>query len=300
MIICPFCQKEALFHFYSRDYNRRISREIFSHYRCSSCGLIFIAQIPDNLSDYYPASYYAGPLSQEQLATMAKHERYKIDIIQKFVTGGRLLEIGPAYGCFAWLAKQAGFEVEAIEMDSSCCQFLTDVVGIRAINNSNTCVALKDLEPYHVIALWHVIEHLPDPWKTLEAISEKLLPGGILTIATPNPDSFQARIFGKYWHHLDAPRHLMLIPAPLIIKKMESLGFKIAMHTTADKGSLGCNRSGWVYFFSNMCLLRFMKLAARLIGWIVSMLMNPIENVEGKGCAYTLVFLKEALKEKTE
>lgn len=293
MLPCPLCNAMSSLYFHSKDYNRRISNETFTHYHCPSCGLIFIAPIPQNLGNYYPTNYYSNPPSQDQLTVGAVHERYKIDIIQKFVTGGRLLEIGPAYGNFSWLAKQSGFEVETIEMDAKCCQFLSKVIGVRTINNSDICAALKGLIPYNVIALWHVIEHLPDPWRTLEAINEKLLPGGILVIATPNPDAFQFHFLGKYWPHVDAPRHLMLIPAPLIIKKMESLGFKTAFFTTTDKGSLGWNRFGWEHFFSNLCSLKLINITLKLIGRVVSVLTSPIEDIEGKGSAYTLIFVKE-------
>lgn len=294
MTNCPFCQNKALLHFRSRDYNRKISKEIFNHYRCPECNLIFIFPVPGNLGDYYPETYYSVPLSHEDLEAISKSEQYKIEIVQRFIKGrGRLLEIGPAYGGFAYLAKKAGFEVEAIEMDARCCKFLNDVVGIHAINSNDICEALKHVKSYDVITLWHVIEHLTDPWITLEILSKKLSPGGIIVIAAPNPNAFQFRILGKYWTHVDAPRHLILIPAPLIIKKMELLDVKNVLSTTTDKGSLGWNRFGWERFLTNACTLQFMQIFLRIMGWIVSVLVSPIERIEGLGCAYTLVFKKE-------
>jgi hypothetical protein len=141
-VCCTHCGKESPLHFQTQDYNRRISTEIFNYYRCPSCGLIFIWPIPGNLADYYPEEYYQLPTS-DQLKSISEGERYKIDIVRRYVNSGKLLEIGPAYGLFAYLCKETGFEVEAIEMDARCCHFLEDVVGIRAINISNTCEALK-------------------------------------------------------------------------------------------------------------------------------------------------------------
>ncbi|MFZ2959387.1 MAG: methyltransferase domain-containing protein [Candidatus Ozemobacteraceae bacterium] len=295
MLQCPQCHKDSRLCFTSRDYNRKISRQRFQHYRCSSCGLIFISPIPPDLGKYYPETYYAVPATREQLAGNSEPERFKIELVNRFITNGRLLEIGPAYGCFTWLAKEAGFETEAIEMDARCCRFLTDVMGIKAVNNSDTAAALEGLEPYNVITLWHVIEHLPDPWTTLEAMCKKLLPGGILVIAAPNPDAFQFHVLGRYWPHVDAPRHLMLIPASVIAKKVEALGFKTVLLTTTDKGSLGWNGFGWEQFFSNFCSLRYINRILRMIGRVVSIVMKPIERVEGRGSAYTLVLKKEKL-----
>jgi SAM-dependent methyltransferase len=153
--------------------------------------------------------------------------------------------------------------------------------------------ALKNAGNYDVIVLWHVIEHLPDPWKTLEAISGKLIPGGILVIAAPNPQAFQFRMLGRYWPHVDAPRHLSLIPLSLLIKQMLSLGLKPAWSTTKDQGTLGWNTFGWVTFFTNVTNIRYIKTGLALVGRIISLVLGPIERSNGSGSAYTVVFQKE-------
>jgi hypothetical protein len=193
--------------------------------------------------------------SSQELETKSMHERYKLETVQKFVTEGRLLEIGPSYGAFAYLAKKAGFSVEAIEMDAQCCRYLTEIVGVNAINTNHIDTALQNLMPYNVITLWHVIEHLPNPWETLAAISQKLLQNGILVIATPNPSALQFRIYGRYWVHVDAPRHLQLIPLQALIKYMESFGLYPVMATSTDKASIIFSTFGW-WFASLKNLLK--------------------------------------------
>jgi len=290
--ICPYCHAESELYFKSKDYNRNIGQETFDHYRCPKCSLIFISPIPENLGDYYPQTYYFVPESTDALDAGAAHERYKIEIIQRYVKQGRLLEIGPSLGCFAYLAKKSGFEAEAIEMDARCSKFLNEVAGIPTLNSSDTCAALKSLKPFDVIALWHVIEHLPNPWETLDAICEKLNLGGILVLAAPNPNAFQFSIMGRYWPHVDAPRHLMLIPPQVLVEKMATLGMKVELITTKDEGSLGWNIFGWEFFFANLSSQKYIKRALRLIGRLAGLLLNPIERIEGRGSAYTVVFRK--------
>lgn len=289
---CSYCGTDAEIYFHSHDYNRNVTREVFTHYCCPVCSLIFISPIPQNLGDYYPQEYYFIPETVDFLEANSAHEKYKIEIIQRYVKQGKLLEIGPSLGCFTYLAKQSGFMAEAIEMDKRCSEFLNHVAGIPTVNSSDTCVALKSLEPYDVIALWHVIEHLPNPWATLEAISEKLNPGGILVLAAPNPDAFQFHILGHFWPHLDAPRHLMLIPSQILVEKLASLGMKLELNTTTDEGGLGWNIFGWEYFFSNLCSYSGINRALRIFGRMVAKLLSPIEKTEGKGSAYTMVFRK--------
>lgn len=289
---CIYCHTESPLCFRSRDYNRSITRETFDHYRCPKCGLIFISPIPQNLGDYYPDQYYYIPETVDFLEANSAPEQYKIEIIQRYVKQGRLLEIGPSMGCFTYLAKRAGFEAEAIEMDARCSAFLNDVAGIPTVNSSDTCAALKTLKPFDVIALWHVIEHLPDPWETLEAISQRLNPGGILVLAAPNPDAFQFHILGRYWPHVDAPRHVMLIPSQVLVEKMAALGMKVELVTTTDEGGLGWNVFGWEFFFGNLSKRPRIKRVLRKLGRMAASILAPIEKMEGKGSAYTMVFRK--------
>lgn len=290
---CPYCQTDAPFCFQNKDYNRKITQETFDHYRCPKCELIFIDPIPANLDDYYPDTYYFIPDSSVYLEASSEPERYKIEMVQRYVNKGRLLEIGPSYGSFTYLAKMAGFDVEAVEMNKQCCWFLNKVVGVHAINSVDPIKVLQQAEPYDVIALWHVIEHLPNPWITLDAICTSLKPGGCVVLATPNPDALQFRIMGRYWPHVDAPRHLMLIPMKLIVEKMVALGMKTELVTTTDRGSIGWNTFGWEFFFANLTTQKYIKNALRLSGRLVSILLSPLESLEGRGSAYTMVFRKE-------
>lgn len=292
-IKCSYCCTESEIYFHSRDYNRKISRVNFNHYRCPKCHLIFISPIPQNLGDYYPNEYYYIPESVDFLEANLTHENYKIEIIRRFVEQGRLLEIGPSLGCFSYLAKKSGFEAEAIEMDAKCSAFMNEVAGIPTVNSSDTCGVLKTLKPFDVIAMWHVIEHLSNPWATLEAISERINAGGILVLAAPNPAAFQFHILGRYWPHVDAPRHLMLIPTQLLIDKMSSMGMTVELVTTTDEGGLGWNNFGWEYFFSNLCGRPRINRILRKLGLMVARLVGSIEKQEGKGSAYTMVFRKE-------
>lgn len=292
--LCSNCNTEAEYFFRSRDYNRCITKERFFHYRCPKCNLIFISPIPGNLGKYYPQSYYFVPKSVDILEAGLANEKYKIEIIQRYIMQGRLLEIGPSVGCFTYLAKNSGFQVEAIEMDAKCSDFLNEVAGITTYNSNDICGVLKMAEAYNIIAMWHVIEHLPNPWETLVSICKKLNPGGILVIAAPNPDAFQFRVLGRYWPHVDAPRHLMLIPSRCLVEKIEALGMKVQLITTTDEGGLRWNVFGWEFFFSNLCSHTIINRFLRKVGRTVAKIFSPIERMNGKGSAYTLVFQKVA------
>jgi SAM-dependent methyltransferase len=296
---CSNCGEEALPAFRVKDSNRRLTQESFQYYRCTACGLVFLWPIPANLDDYYPADYYSIPSSLAELAAGSMVERYKVEIVQRFVPRGRLLDIGPATGGFAFWAKEAGYDVDTIELDERCCQFLTDVIGVRATHSADVSGSLRAADPYNVITLWHVIEHLPDPWDVLEVAASRLLPSGILIIAAPNPQAAQFRVLRRHWTHVDAPRHLSLIPISLLTNRMKELGLDVRMVTASDEGGLIWNRFGWQQSLGNLVPLgsgrRITRLPRRLmraLGDVVARCFSSLEQSGLRGSTYTLVLQK--------
>jgi 2-polyprenyl-3-methyl-5-hydroxy-6-metoxy-1,4-benzoquinol methylase len=320
--LCPQCQGKSQPCLRTKDYNQQISSEDFQYYLCSDCDLIHLCPIPHDLERYYQDNYgpYTLPNSPTELKLEAEKVRFRIEIIQQFVGKGHLLEIGPSFGAFAFLAKQEGFKVDSIEMDTRCCRFLTDVAGVNCVRTSDVIEALKTAPAYEVITLWHNIEHLVDPWTVLRRISELLLPGGILVISTPNPDALQFKVFGRFWVNLDAPRHLQLIPAPLLIRFMRNCGLTTVLTTTTDVDGLTLNRRGWRESLSHVFTFlhslrgrgwasekmrgvksnRRLKEPRRALSKIISSLprqlvtnvLNPLEARGWRGAAYTIVFRK--------
>jgi SAM-dependent methyltransferase len=284
---CPQCGNAAPQAFATADVNRRISEARFTYRRCTACGLVFLADVPADLQRYYPDDYYFIARSLDELAAWGETERYKLDIVRRHCRRGRLIEVGPASGAFACLAKREGFDVTAIEMDERCARYLSTQAGLDVIHSADEARALEGAPPADVIAMWHVLEHLVDPWAMLSAAVRKLRPGGVLVIATPNPHAWQFGLFGARWTHLDAPRHLWLIPPAVLERRAAEQGLQVLSLTTRDPGSLGWNRFGWQYSLGNV----FGRWASHA-GGIAALLAAPIESREGFGAAYTMVLRK--------
>ena len=60
----------------------------------------------------------------------------------------------------------------------------------------------------HVFSLVHVLEHLEHLHETLDLLSELLVDEGVLIVAVPNCESYDAKKYGSYWAAYDVPRHL--------------------------------------------------------------------------------------------
>ncbi len=291
---CPLCRGAARPRCAARDRNRQVSETVFHYLRCASCGAVFLADPPADLERYYPADYYTLPDSARSLAAAAAPERYKIEIVRRYVRSGRLIEVGPGRGNFCFLAREAGFAVTAIERSRACREFLERALGVETIRAEDEHAALERSAGADVIAMWHVLEHLSDPWRFLDLAARKLNPGGVLVAATPNPGCLQFALFGARWAHLDAPRHLVLIPPHALAGRLESRGLRTELLTTTDPGSLGWNRFGWMFSLANLFPGGAARRAARLAGRCAALAAYAFERAEGRGAAYTGVFRRAA------
>lgn len=292
-VLCSQCGEQASIYFSAKDYNRKISSEKFHYYRCRSCSFVFLFPIPINLKEYYPDEYHLMPSSEKEFCNLDL-EQEKIELIQTMIPKGHILEIGPSVGGFLHVAKKAGFDVQAIEMDERCCQFIQKQLQIPVIQSDDPIAALGKAPQCDVIAMWHVIEHLPDPWTTLEAISKKLPTGGFLAIAAPNPNALQFQLLRRYWAHVDAPRHLGLIPLKLLTKRLETLGMSLRLVTTNDLCAKTLNLFGWQRSLANFSDYFWMKKALTFSGRIISKFLHGLESQNYWGSTYTAIFEKKS------
>lgn len=273
------------------DRNQRIDNKFFQYLRCETCNLIRLTEIPDDLWKYYPPQYYEIP-TFERLTELARKDFFKAETLMRYSRSGRLLEIGPAWGTFALQAKQAGYQVDAIEMDPRCCEYLNRTVGVRTICSNLPHEVIPSLGSHDVIALWHVLEYLPDPWTLLEAAANNLTPGGVLILATPNPGAWQFRVMGSAWPHIDAPRHLYLFSSDTLIQYVAQFGLELIHHSTNDHDAKSWNRFGWQRLLMNQVKGKWLNRVAYLAGYGIALLVAPIENCEPNGSAFTLVLRK--------
>lgn len=292
---CRLCGGPSTHAFTVGDRNRGVSSDLFDYRRCSTCRTYFLASVPIDLGRYYPSDYHGHP-SQTELDALVRIEEPKLALLRPAVTSGSLLEIGSGTGLFARAAVLAGFDVTAIEMDASCCEYIQAVVGARAICSDRPEEALADLPEYDAIAMWHVIEHLDRPWAVLERAARRLAPGGAMIVATPNPEALQFRLLGRYWAHVDAPRHLFLIPPAALAAKASALGLRHMTTTTSDPAGRHWNRFGWEYALRRHPARRPTTMTKRLLSLAMTQALRPLENRGLAGAAYTSLFVRPAVE----
>lgn len=228
---------------------------------------MFLHPIPADLLPFYRGGYQPIPKDLASLREMAKPERYRLEPILRHKSRGSLLEIGPWIGIFSCNAKDAGFDVTAVEVDPECVRFLNNVVGVEAIQSSDPAAAMKALgRRFDVIALWHSLEHLRDPWIVLQTAAKHLAPQGILLVAVPNIESHDFAALQANWVHLDAPRHLFFYTASWLDRICRVHGLRTVEISTSDRLGQALSWHAWYDRANRIVPIKYVRWAlARLL-----------------------------------
>lgn len=196
--------------------------------RCSDCGLVAIAPTPTRaeLPTLYPAEYHSFDTPKNPIARFLLHryQRRQAGICRKYLPpGGRFLEIGCANGDVLLELQDEYPVVHGVELSE-------DAAAEAARRGLDVfCGTLEEFaptEPYDLVFMSHVIEHVLDPVATVARIERLLAPGGVLYLETPNVGSLDARIWKQHWGLLHFPRHLYLFDRSTIRSLIESAGLR--------------------------------------------------------------------------
>jgi SAM-dependent methyltransferase len=180
--------------------------------QCRACGLGRTDAANFDPAAYYTGGYFSGqhadgyadyvgaePVLRREFARM-------VAFIRRHRDGGRLLDVGCAYGFFLQEAKPH-FEVSGIELAEDAAASCRRA-GLNVASGIADAATLQRLGPMDVIVLLDVIEHLPDPRATLRLCAGHLRPGGIIVLTTGDFSSLYARLAGTHWRLMTPPQHL--------------------------------------------------------------------------------------------
>ena len=138
----------------------------------------------------------------------------------------RALDIGCGDGEFLSVLQDLGWECHGTELTEVTARRASAVAGLRIRAGA---LGADDYPPgqFDVVSLWHVLEHLPDPDRTLRDCARWLAQDGLLLVAVPNLDSWQARLFRGAWFHLDPPFHLHHFAPRSLERALSAAGFEV-------------------------------------------------------------------------
>src|SRR5262245_14743648 len=126
--------------------------------------------------------------------------KWRIDLIQKKVPTGKLLEIGCARGDFLSIARTS-FDVYGVEPNPELAESARHVAPVHC-----DIIERTPWTGFDVIASFHVIEHVDSPKTFIAAAAERLKPGGLLVLETPDIHSMPFKLMKSRWRQF-IPEH---------------------------------------------------------------------------------------------
>ena len=207
-------------------------RETFSFVQCDGCCVYSLFPAPDDatLMRYYNKEYYgnsplkfAGPIAPVINIFQTERAKRVASLVRR---GGRILDIGCGNGGFLKEMKRLGYNVEGTELNELSASRVSKEAKVQIHIGDTLSLGLSE-RSYDAVTLWHVIEHVRNPFEVLRKINFLLKDTGILFLSLPNQESWQGKVFGKDWFHIDPPRHLFGFGIMSITRLLEKCGFVV-------------------------------------------------------------------------
>jgi 2-polyprenyl-3-methyl-5-hydroxy-6-metoxy-1,4-benzoquinol methylase len=227
---CPSCDS-TLWKPVFNVTDHSISHETFTLIKCDGCGLIATSPRPDDdkLGKYYESEKYishsgtsSGIVNSIYLQARKYALNWKYQIINKLGAKGSILDFGCGTGEFLQHMQQKGYTVSGMEPNDNA-----RAKAEKLIRQSITTSEDNLSGQHNAITLWHVLEHIPDPNKTIKKLKSVLADDGNILIAVPNHSSFDGQHYGPLWAGYDVPRHLWHFDKKSMVQLLQKHGLTV-------------------------------------------------------------------------
>ncbi|MBK8262406.1 MAG: class I SAM-dependent methyltransferase [Nannocystis sp.] len=204
----------------------------YQHARCGRCASLFVTPLPDLAAI---AAVYLGPRyhdeAHDEAARMRAEGRSRAAFLaQRGVRSA--LEVGCGPGYFLDAASELGLAVEAVDR-------APNAAAARARGHRVHDRWFEEHGPpsprFDAVAMWEVIEHVPDPRDTLLRARAWLRPGGLLALSTPSASGLPARLLGRRFPMVAPPEHLTIFSRRGLHHLLDGAGFQV-LHESSFSG----------------------------------------------------------------
>jgi len=248
--------------------------------QCKSCKLMVTDPIPsiDDINFVYDEHYYNNPKVISQVVgeffgysdyvgeRINKQQAYnkicqKIQMyINKRTNPIKLLDFGCGLGHFLDSAYDFGYLVHGVEFNKYAINYIRNRYTYKITSYEDF---IKMNEKFNIVTLFDVIEHLQDPFDTLNKLYNLIDTEGLLIISTMDSHSYMSRFLGLKLEDFKRIReHIYFFSKKNLTDLLTRLGFEI----------LEVSSQGHTFEMKHLCSR--IKSSLPLVGNILTFVLN--------------------------
>jgi SAM-dependent methyltransferase len=199
---------------------------------CVDCGGVQLHPFPTvaDLQRAYDVDYHGYEQEGEKGAIFGVLYALKTRLLKRklrrfLVPEARVLDVGCGAGGFLEALRSLGLhDLTGIDFSERAISLLEakGLAGVRGL--------FVDYDgpraSFDLISMNHYLEHTLDPRAELQRARELLREGGALVGELPGFDSYERRLFGRYWGGNHVPRHTLQLPQEFLVRLLVDCGFR--------------------------------------------------------------------------
>ncbi|MGZ5009846.1 MAG: class I SAM-dependent methyltransferase [Methylobacter sp.] len=238
---CVACRAEKIRYWRQKNfhYTQSASNKEFHIYRCEKCGTGFLNRPPhvkwlESIYQYSGQALTQAITLEDVLAREKVFPNCTVDAermsrqAHQFNKSGndRALDIGSGFGFYTQALRKAGYRTVSINPGKYENEVFRNLNGDEPIDVMFE--HYDSSEPFGVVMMSQVLEHLLEPDNAIGKVADLLAPGGVLACAVPNYDSFLVKLLGtKDNACLWVPEHVNYFTEDGLKALMARNGFKV-------------------------------------------------------------------------
>lgn len=213
----------------AKDSHVLIEENGYQGRKCSGCGLVYVSPRPaaDQIHDLYGHDEARVTAQSHITSAFPKrlYARHHLDLIQRYQSRGRLLEIGAGAGYFLDEARKRGFACHGLEFNPIQRAYITDHLSIDCEQTSLAKSSYRN-EKFDLVYHCDVISHFYNPIEELSLMNHVLKLGGCMAFETGNIGEMD----DAYLHYIPRfqyPDHLFFFGVENLVCLLERTGFAV-------------------------------------------------------------------------
>lgn len=208
----------------------------FNYVKCTGCNVVQLHPVPTSMADYYrsyPVHRSKTAVFSLLRAVCVANTYYRIVSAPKKTS--TVVDFGCGDGWYAERLRRRGHDVVGYEPDSKHAHALSERLAMPVFADIDSLL-LYYAGRCDVVTMHFVLEHMTRPADAFRVAAELLKPGGTWYFIIPNINSKEFKLFGRFWHGFDVPRHVTYL-TPSVVREL-TVKHSLVIEQVVETGSV--------------------------------------------------------------